>query len=194
MSILSVKEWLAGAGKEACHNARAWLRTLPEDATMDDAWRLCLRADWMFWAGLRSSVAENDPRWRQAAFAIVRRTPVGDGTCWDAMPSAAQRCVEVAEAYERGEATLEERRAAESAAWSAAYRATRRSARSAAESAAESAACRAAWSAAESAACRAARSAAEIAACRAARSAVEIAAWSAQADILRECVPHPWGE
>ena len=158
MSILSVKEWLAGAGKEACRDARAWLRTLPEDATMDDAWRLCLRADWMFWAGLRSSVAENDPRWRQAAFAIVRRTPVGDGTCWDAMPSAAQRCVEVAEAYERGEATLEERRAARSAARSAACRA----ARSAAESAAWSASCR--------------------------------AAWSAQADILRECVPHPWGE
>ena len=144
--MTTVKEWLAGAGREACRDARGWLRTLPEEATMDDAWRLCKRADWMFWAGLRSYVTENDPRWRQAAFAIVRRTPVGEGTCWDAMPSDAQRCVEVAEAYERGEATAEERSAAESAAESAA------------------------WSAA--------------------RSAAE----SAQADIIREFVPHPWGE
>ena len=154
MSVPTVKEWLAGAGKEACRDAREWLHTLPEDATMDDAWRLCNRSDWMFWAGLRSSVAKNDPRWRQAAFAIVRRTPIGDGTCWDVMPSAAQRCVEVAEAFERGEATAEER----------------------------SAACSAAESAARSAAC----------------SAAEIAAWSAaesaQAGILREFIPHPWGE
>ena len=166
MSVPTVKEWLAEAGKEACRDAREWLHTLPEDATMDDAWRLCNRSDWMFWAGLRSSVAENDPRWRQAAFAIVRRTPVGDGTCWDAMPSAAQRCVEVAEAYERGEATSEERSAARSAAWRAARSTAQRAAWSTAESAAESAA----WSAA--------------------RSAAE----SAQADILREFIPHPWGE
>ena len=150
MSVPTVKEWLAEAGKEACRDAREWLHTLPEDATMDDAWRLCHRSDWMFWAGLRSSVAENDPRWRQAAFAIVRRTPVGDGTCWDAMPSAAQRCVEVAESYERGEATAGERNAARYAAWSAAE--------------------------------------------SAARNAAESAAWSAQADILREFIPHPWGE
>ena len=142
MSVPTVKEWLAGAGKEACRDAREWLHTLPEDATMDDAWRLCHRSDWMFWAGLRSSVAKNDPRWRQAAFAIARRTPIEDGTCWDAMPSAAQRCVEVAEAFERGEATAEER----SAAWSAA------------------------------------------------RSAARSAAESAQAGILREFIPHPWGE
>ena len=170
MSVPTVKEWLAGAGKRACGDAREWLRTLPEDATMDDAWRLCNRSDWMFWAGLQSSVAKNDPRWRQAAFAIVRRTPIGDGTCWDAMPSAAQRCVEVAEAYERGEATSEERSAARSAAWSAAW----------------SAACSAAESAAESAACSAA--------CSAVRSAVRSDAWSAQAGILREFIPHPWGE
>ena len=135
MSVPTVKEWLAEAGKEACRDAREWLRTLPEDATMDDAWRLCHRSDWMFWAGLRSSVAKNDPRWRQAAFAIARRTPIEDGTCWDAMPSAAQRCVEVAEAFERGEATAEERSAACSAAWSAAESAAWSAARSAARSA-----------------------------------------------------------
>lgn len=178
MPVPTVKEWLAGAGKEACRAAREWLHTLSEDATMDDAWRLCHRSDWMFWAGLRSSLEQNDPRWRQAAFAIVRRTPNGDGTCWDVMPSAAQRCVEVAEAYERGEATSEERSAAESAAQSATWRV--------AESAAESAAWSAAWSAAQSAAQSAAWSVAESTARRAARSA--------QAGILREFIPHPWGE
>lgn len=182
MPVPTVKEWLAGAGKEACYDAREWMHTLSEDATMDDAWRLCHRSDWMFWAGLRSSLEQNDPRWRQAAFAIVRRTPNGDGTCWDVMPSAAQRCVEVAEAYERGEATSEERRAAWSAAERAAWSAARSVAWSVAWSAAERAAESAAWSAAESAA--------RGAACSAAWSAAE----SAQAGILREFIPHPWGE
>ena len=132
---------------------------------MSDAWAQCERADWLFWAGLHSPVADNDPRWRQAAFAIVRRTLVAPGrTNWDVMPKAAQLCVETAERFERGEATAQERSAALSAARSAAL--------SAALSAAESAALSAAWSAARSAA----------------RSAAE----SQQADILREFVQNPW--
>ena len=116
MPIPTVLEWLEGPGEKACGDAREWLAMLPAESTMDDAWRLCPRADWMFWAGLRSPVARNDPRWRQAAFVNVRRTPVGSGTCWDMMPPEAQRCVEVAEAFERGEATAGERSAARSAA------------------------------------------------------------------------------
>jgi len=140
---------------------------------MSEAWLQCPRADWMFWAGLRSPVEENDPRWRQAAFAIVRRTEIFPGkTNWDIMPKEAQECVEIAERFERGEATTEERSAAASAAASAAWSAARSAARSAAESAAWSAAESAAWSAAESAAWS--------------------AAWSQQADILREYIIDPW--
>jgi hypothetical protein len=92
---------------------------------------------------------------------------------------AVKACNDVAERYANGEATEEERSAAESAARSAAESAARSAARSAAESAAESAARSAAWSAAESAAESAAWSAAESAARSAAWSAAESAARSA---------------
>ena len=52
MSVPTVKEWLAGAGKEACRDARKWLLTLPEDATMDDAWRASESAAWSAQAGI----------------------------------------------------------------------------------------------------------------------------------------------
>ena len=162
---MTIATWLSGPGKEACSDAKEWLSMFPAGATMSEAWEKCERADWMFWAGRRSPVANNNPRWRQAAFAIVRRTFVAPGrTNWDVMPKAAQLCVETAERFERGEATAEERSAAESAARSAA------------------------WSAALSAAWSAARSAAD----SAARSAAESAARSQQADILREFVQNPW--
>jgi hypothetical protein len=79
--------------------------------------------------------------------------------------------LDVAERFANGEASEEERSAAESAARSAAESAARSAAESAAWSAAESAARSAAWSAAWSAA----RSAAESAAWSAARSAAESA-------------------
>ena len=144
---MKISEWLNGPGADACLSAREWLATLPEGATMSEAWAQCRRADWMFWAGFRSPVENDDPRWRQAGLAIVRRTEVAPGkTNWDIMPEAAQRCVEVAERYERGAATRDERRAAESAAWSAAESAARSAAESAARYAARSAAWSAAWS------------------------------------------------
>lgn len=120
MKTISIHQWLRTSGKEVCSEARTWLQSLPKGSTMEDAWNQCPRVDWMFWAGLRSPTPENDPRWRQAAFAIVRRTPTAKGTVWDEMPDPAKRCVEVAERFERGEATQEERSAARSAAASAA--------------------------------------------------------------------------
>lgn len=137
-TAITIQKWLSGPGKEACTDARAWLKSFPHGTLMSEAWEKCERADWMFWAGLRSHLPENDPRWRQAAFAIVRRTTVAPGkTNWDIMPEAAQRCVEVAERFECGCATLEERSAAESAAETAARSAAETAARLAARSAAE---------------------------------------------------------
>ena len=164
---MKISEWLNGPGADACLSAREWLATLPEGATMSEAWAQCRRADWMFWAGFRSPVENDDPRWRQAGLAIVRRTEAAPGkTNWDIMPEAAQRCVEVAERYERGAATRDERRAAEYASEEAAW-------------------C-SAWYAARSAAWHSAWYAAWYAALSAARSQ--------QADILREFIADPWGE
>ena len=119
---MKITEWLDGPGKDACDPAKEWLKTFPEGALMSEVWAKCHRVDWMFWAGFRSPTKANDPRWRQAAFAIVRRTEVApEKTNWDIMPEAARRCVEAAERYESGDATKEERSAAESAAESAAW-------------------------------------------------------------------------
>ena len=41
-------KWAAKRG--ACQPALDWLATLPDDATMSDAWRRCKRSDWMTWA------------------------------------------------------------------------------------------------------------------------------------------------
>lgn len=113
---MKIDSWLNGPGCECCAPAKRWLADFG-GVTMSDAWAQCPRADWMFWAGLRSPLPNDDPRWRQAAFAIARRTTVSPGkTTWDIMPEAAQRCVEIAERFERGGATLEERSAARSAA------------------------------------------------------------------------------
>ena len=172
---ITIIEWLNGPGKDACGEARAWLRTLPENSTMGYAWSICHRADWMFWAAGedRSPLSIENPAWRLAGCAIVRHT------CWEALTDErSHNAVEVSERFANNDATSEELSAARSAADSAA--------RSAAWSAADSAA----WKAAEGAARCAAWSAARNAAEGAARSAAE----SAHADILRKFIVNPWGE
>ena len=116
---MNILDWLKGDGHKACPAAREWLATLPDDATMAQAWELCERADWMFWAieesGLWSAV--DDATWRKLACALVRRTPLADGRMvWDLLKDDRLRTgVEVAERYAEGQATAEELAAASDA-------------------------------------------------------------------------------
>ena len=157
MSI-TIKAWLAGPGADACSEALGWLKTLPSDATMSDAWMQCRRSDWMRWAAMHSPLRGTDERWRLAGCAMVRRTPIHDGrTVWDLLTDPRSRnAVEVAERFARGEATDSERDAAgaaawdaaRAAAWAAAWDAAGDAARAAARDAAGAAAGDAAWAAA----------------------------------------------
>ncbi len=44
-----IQDWLA-LHPDACEDAQEWLLSRGPDATMDEAWRLCSRPDWMLWA------------------------------------------------------------------------------------------------------------------------------------------------
>ena len=155
---------------DACREAREWAA----GKTLEQAWAECPRGDWMLWlAGLldidRKVLV-------QAACACARL----------ALPHVPEsetrplKAIETAEAWTRGEATIEDVRAAADAAWEAeAARAAREAARAAR---AAWAAADAAWAAEAARAARAARAAADAA--RAARAAADAAA-EAVADAAR---------
>ena len=180
MSI-KIKSWLEGEGRDACSEARKWMRSLGPNATMQDAWEKCHRVDWMIWAASdeRSKIGANDQRWRLASCAIVRRTTVCDRTLWDLLADSRSRnAVDVSERFANGEASREELVAARVAARAAVLDVEWDTARAAA--------CAASW-AAEGAAARAA-------AWDAAWVAAGAAAGVEHANILREFITNPWGE
>ena len=193
MSI-KIKSWLEGEGRDACSEARKWMRSLDPDATMQDAWEKCHRVDWMIWAASdeRSKIGANDQRWRLAGCAIVRRTTVCDRTLWDLLADSRSRnAVDVSERFANGEASREELAAARAAAGDAALDAALDAAVDASEDAAVDAAAGAAAGAAARAATRAATLAATLAA---AEAAAGDAVRAEHANILREFITNPWGE
>ena len=93
-----------------------WAKTQPDAAT---AWRTCRRGDWMLWVAAQAGVDRK--RMVMAACAVARtalvHVPAGE--------HRPLRCIEVAEDWCRGGATIEQvleaRRAAHAAADAAAY-------------------------------------------------------------------------
>ena len=117
--LINIKSWLKGEGRDACSEARKWMRSLGPNATMQDAWEKCHRADWMIWAASdeRSKIGVNDQRWRLASCAIVRRTTIRGRTLWDLLTDSRSRnAVDVSERFANGEASREELVAARVAA------------------------------------------------------------------------------
>ena len=204
MSI-NIKSWLEGEGRDACSEARKWMRSLGPNATMQDAWEKCHRVDWMIWAASdeRSKIGANDQRWRLASCAIVRRTTIRGRTLWDLLTDSRSRnAVDVSERFANGEASREELVAARVAARAAALDVEWDTARVAAWDTAWAAALDTAQDAARVAARDAAGAAAWAAAWAATRDAAWDAAWAAtldaarveHANILREFITNPWGE
>lgn len=62
---MKIKDWLKGPGKDACLDAKKWLQTLPNDSSMNDAWKLCQNPSWLIWAAIRSDIPCDDKVWRQ---------------------------------------------------------------------------------------------------------------------------------
>ena len=110
MTTLTVRDQLAGMG--ACSEAVEWAASYP---TLQAAWDVCKRSDWMLWLLWMLDGEPCSPRLRLAACACAR-TALHLVAKGEDRPRIA---IETAERYARGEATDEELRAA---AYAAAYR------------------------------------------------------------------------
>ena len=93
-----------------------WAQTQPD---LETAWNNCQHPDWMLWLADKMLLF-TDKDLRLMACQFVRRTPMGDGTVWDALDEAHRNCVIVAERYANGEATREELASARDTAWDSA--------------------------------------------------------------------------
>jgi len=110
--------WIATLTRlEACTDARAWARSLPADTTPESAWSACERGDWLLW--LLGALHRRGAVTRQvlvlAACASARtalRYLAGRPA-----EAASIASIETAERWCRGEATIDEVRAARDAAW-----------------------------------------------------------------------------
>ena len=165
-------------GMNACSEAREWA----DGKDYATAWDTCSNSDWMFFLiGATAPLPEmvNEQLICRFARQVVHLTD----------DPRVLACIEVREAWIRGEVSNEVRAAARDAArdagwaaWSTAGYAGGSAARSAARSAAGEAARSAAWAAA-----RAAARAAALGAALGARDAIS----AVQCDIIRELVPRP---
>ena len=102
---------------QACADALAWARALPSDTSPESAWSACECGDWLMW--LLGALHRRGAITRQvlvlAACAAARTAlPYLAGRPAEAASLAA---IEAAERWCRGEATIDEVRAARDAAW-----------------------------------------------------------------------------
>jgi hypothetical protein len=95
-----------------CSPARDWLVALPADADPEQLYLTCSRASWLVWLAVRAGVDYRT--WLPALCDCMRRMLP------HAQVDVPLRTVEVLERYARGEATIEEVRAASAAANAAA--------------------------------------------------------------------------
>jgi len=181
---------------KACSDSLDWIASLPKTYNAKQIWGACKRPDWMLWY-LKRNVDKNDPRFRLAACAFVRRTPIGGGKfVWDLLSDDRSKLVvEVSELHAAGLATDADL----NFAYAAAAKAEADAAADAADAAyAAYAAAYAAYTAAYAAA-RAASDAAYAAsdaayaanAAHGAADAAYAAAYAAQCNIIREFFPEP---
>jgi hypothetical protein len=125
---------------KACDAAMDWLKA-GQFASLDAAWQVCQRSDWMIWL-LYEANKLDDATWRHLAVDFAEQV---SHLLTD---ERSRQALVVARRYADGEATDEELAAAEAAAWAAAGAAAWAAARAAAWDAAGAAA----WAAARDAA------------------------------------------
>lgn len=101
--IRLLKAWGACAGNG---EALPWLRSLPAITTPEEAYNACPRGDWLLWLAGRVGV---EPRTIVLVACAIARTALGHVQPGEERPRIA---IETTEAWTRGEATIEEERAA----------------------------------------------------------------------------------
>lgn len=170
----------------ACGDAQEWAK----GKSLDRAWKTCKRSDWMIWLLARTTVDEDDSRFRLMACdfaeAVLHLVPKGEDRPRKAIEAARAYLAEtitreelaVAADASRAAAADASRAAAGGAAWAAAWTASKAAARGASWTAAWTAARDAAWAAAWTAAKAAARDATWTASKAASKAAARDAAWA----------------
>ena len=171
----------------ACDDAVAWAESF---ASLDAAWSACERGDWMLWLlGRVSGAPESDARKALVLCACAcARTALPYVRESETRP--ASTCIETAERWARGQATIGELREARRDAYAAAYAATAADAAAYAAYAAAAYAASASYAAADAdadAAYAAAAASAAAAADAAAYAAAAAAYAAAPARALRVC-------
>ena len=165
---------------DACEEATEWVQGLPADMPASDAWQRCERADWLLWLAGRAEVDRKlvvlvACDCARLALPIWQKRYPEDGR----VPA----CIDTVERWTRGEATIEDVRAARRAAYDAAAYADAAAYDAAAYAAA--AAYDAAYAAVYAAAAAAAAAAYDAAA--AAYDAAAAARRAQRASTLRQC-------
>ena len=94
----------------ACGESRDWASALPADTTIEQAWQMCEHGDWMLWIAAKLDV---DQRLIVLSACGCARLALPHVTAGETRPLAA---IETAESWCRGEATIEQVRAAARAA------------------------------------------------------------------------------
>ncbi len=176
---------------DACSEAREWLAAerLREPTATDEAhWLACPRGDWLLWLAVKAGV---DRRLIvlaacQCARLVLDRIPPGE--------DRPRLAIETAEAWARGEATIEQvREAGGASAYAAAYASAAYAAAAAvyaaAHAAAHAAAYAAVYAAADAAAAYAAADAADADAYAAASASARSAMLASCADAVRAVIP-----
>jgi hypothetical protein len=95
---------------DACTESRHWLHGITERSAKQ-CWESCERADWLLWVAARANIDRN---------ALVLAACACARTALKHVPKGEQRplrAIETAEAWTRGEATIEQVRAARDEAW-----------------------------------------------------------------------------
>ena len=101
----------------ACPDAVAWVETLPPDATIQSAWDICLRADWMMWMMRRWRVEYRSPL--HLAFVLCT-CDIADAVAHLIREPAATRAnLAVVRAWCGGTATDAEQNSARKRLWAA---------------------------------------------------------------------------
>jgi hypothetical protein len=90
----------------ACGESLTWAATQPDAAT---AWAACERGDWLLWIAARTATNEEQRRAVTLAACAVARTSLRHVPAGEERPRI---CLEVTEAWARGEATIEQVREA----------------------------------------------------------------------------------
>ncbi len=100
---MSTKSFLTLIAKYyPCDEARAWLRSLPDDTSHEEIWATCPQGDWLLWLAGKANIDRKVLVMAACACTRLALRFVKEGEL------RPVKCIETTEAWCRGEATIEQ--------------------------------------------------------------------------------------